>query len=65
MVVVNLAHELIAVDYLPFFKEQIKCTCISKKPWNMPLTAQFQRSLDYHTLFVYQEMRPSENVAFL
>lgn len=38
------------MKYLPLFTEQIMCTC--KKPWNMPLTAQFHRSLDYHTLSV-------------
>lgn len=30
MVVVYLAHELRAMKCLPFFTEQIKCTCISK-----------------------------------
>lgn len=35
------------------------------QPWKMPLTVQFQQSLEYHTFSVYQEMRPSENVAFL
>lgn len=78
MVAVDFAHELVTMKLSFLFTELIKCKCISKKdlknktkkerkkkPWNMPLTAQFQWSLDYHTLSVYQEMRPSEHVAFL
>lgn len=48
---------------LPFTVE-VTMNRFNSEPWNMPLTAQFD-SLDYHTLSVYQERRPSEHVAFL
>lgn len=55
MVAVDFALELVTMKLSFLFTELIKCKCISKKnlktrqkkerkkkPWNMPLTAQFQ-----------------------